>query len=266
MGQPASSRFIENLLPNPATRGVNPSMSGVPWQAIQRLTEAQASAIGLPHGLVISNRAGQSSGTVLVPIQDAIERLEQARTVATTMDDEPLVFVCTNAYEARSLTTVEDPRDRRYLSGVRTIDGFHVYCGSIEAAISRGLAYAPYADVVCYQASRFDLAQAQCFASAVRASFPDKPLGVGFPLQHGFDHACYKKRLIHLGYSYFFLNISESLIFPAFPEDRPWVLFDDGAEFSDSASLGEVRRFRPLSLSPDLRSSSRHRGLHRSRP
>ena len=238
MGQLASSRFVEDLLLKPTTRGVDPSVDGIPWQAVQRLSKARASAIGLPNGVVISSRAGRQSGTALVPIKDAIGRIEQARAVAERKDSHPMVFACTSAHEARSLTADDDQRDWRYLSGLRTIDGFHVYCGGIDAAVSRALAYAPYADVVCYRAARFDLPEAQCFASAIRASFPDKPLGVGFSLQYGFDHVSGGKKLIQLGYSHFFLTFAESLIFPTFPEDRLWALIDDGTESSSTMPRG----------------------------
>jgi isocitrate lyase len=214
------------------------------WETIQRLTDAGASAVGLPDGFLLTCRADRQSDTVLVPTKDAIQRLERARTVADSMDSPPIVFACTNAREARSLTCDEDLRDRRYLSGIRSIHGSHVYCGSIEASIGRALAYAPYADVVCYRAPKLDFAEAERFASAIRASFPGKQLGAGFsPISHeqwsGFDHVNHERKLRKLGYDYYFFTQFRSVVFPVFPEAALWAFFDDGAESDDLGGCGE---------------------------
>jgi isocitrate lyase len=155
------------------------------------------------------------------------------------------VLACTNARDAQSLTDDEDPADRRYLSGARTIEGFHVYCGGIDAAISRGLAYAPHADVICYRASTLDLAEADRFASAMRGSFPGKQLGVGFsPSSHrqrnGTEDGNRDKILRKLGYDYYFRTDSGSAAFPSFPHARPWALFDDGGEPADASAFEET--------------------------
>jgi hypothetical protein len=165
----------------------------------------------------------------------------------------------------------EDAQDRRYLTGVRTIDGFHVYCGGIDAAIRRALAYAPYADVICYRASKLDLVEAQRFASAIRASFPDKQLGIGFSpssheLQPGLDDISRDERLFRLGYGYYFLTLSDSVVFPAFPAAALWAFFDDGAEPRDAEGLAESQW--PGSSEPALalRSLRGRRALQHLRP
>jgi isocitrate lyase len=251
MAQLTSTHFAESTLLDLPQRVVHSSGKSIAWQIVQRMTDAGASAVGLPDGFLITSRASRQPGIVLVPTRDAIRRLEHAQTAVDSLDSRPIVLSCTNAREAQSLTDDEDSRDRRYLSGVRTIDGFHVYCGGIDAAISRALACAPHADVVCYRASKLDLAEAERFASAMRASFPGKQLGMGFsPSSHelqwsGLDHANHDKMLRKLGYDYYFCTQLGSVAFPAFPHARPWALFDDGAEPADSSGLGESHR--PLS-------------------
>jgi isocitrate lyase len=244
------------------------------WRTVRSVTDAGASAVGLPNGFLISGRADRQLGTALVPIGDAVRRLEQARSVSGTIDTQPIVIACTNAREAQSVTDDQDAKDRRYLTGVRTIEGLHAYCGGIDASISRALAYAPYADVVCYRASRLDLAEAQLFASAIRASFPDKQLGIGFSRsshgrQRGFrglDDISRDERLFRLGYGYYFLTLSDSVDFPAFPAAALWAFFDDGAESGDATGLAESQWSGSSKPALDLRSLRRRRALQDLRP
>jgi isocitrate lyase len=204
----------------------------VSWRAVQRLTDAGASAIGLVNGLLISHPAGRRSSGTLIPINQAIRQYEAARTVAESMNNQLVLCACTNACDARVLTTDDDPRDRRHLTGMRSIDGSHVYCGSIDAAVSRALVHAPYADVICYRTASVNLHEAQHFASVVRASFPNKPLGICFPFQVGPDGASLNGKLVQLGYHCHFLTLSESYLYPGFTQKLPWALFDDGVKTS----------------------------------
>jgi isocitrate lyase len=241
MAQLVNTRFEESPQQAPDS-----SESGLAWQTAPLLTAAGAVAIGLPDGCMITNRGNHLSTNALVPTKAAVQRLEQARTVTRRMSRPPITFACTDAREARSLTNDEDARDRRYLSGVRAVDGRHVYCGGIDASIGRALAYAPYADVVCYRASRLELSDAERFASAIRAAFPDKQLGVGFsPWSHGLqsrsDDVRRGERLSRLGYDYYFFTFSESVVFPAFPHGDMWILFDDRAECGEAGRVEESR-------------------------
>jgi len=230
VGQFAYSRLGEDLSPNPAQSVAHSFANRLPWQEVQRLTETGASAVGLPEGLLVSNPGDRHSASTLVPVRDAIRRFEGVRLAAETMNNQLLLFGCTNAREARSLTTDDDPRDLRYLSGTRAMDGSHVYCGSIDAAVSRALAYAPYVDVISYRTTSLNLQEAERFASAIRASSPNRPLGICFPFQGGLDGVSLNRKLTQLGYRYHFLTLSESLIVPEFAQELPWALFDDGAK------------------------------------
>lgn len=238
MSQLAGSYLAEESF-TPAKQEALSRTEETPWEKLQRLTEAGASAIGLPNGLLASHRAGWQSDAVLMPTKTAIARLKQAQSLAESMENRPMVFACTCARSVRALTVDEDPRDRRYLTGAITTNGFHVYCGGIDAALSRALAYAPYADVLCYWATKMDLGEAQRFASVIRATFPDKPLGVVFSLQQEFDSFCLHKSLMQFGYKYSFLTFAESLVFPRSPENRPWAFFDDRADPISPLPVGE---------------------------
>jgi isocitrate lyase len=270
MGQLTNTHFAEDTSLGPLQQGADPSENGSMWQTVQRVTNAGASAVGLPNGLLISSSTDLHPGSALLPTRDAIRRVEQARSASQSIDTQPILIACTNAREAQSVTDDEDAQDRRYLTGVKTIDGFHVYCGDIDASISRALAYAPYADIVCYRASRLDLAEAQRFASAIRAFFPDKQLGIGFSpisyeLQRGLDDISRDERLFGLGYGYYFLTLSDSVVFRAFPAAALWAFFDDGAESGDAASLAESQWSRSSEPVLDLRSLHRRRALQNLR-
>ena len=218
---------------------------GISWHTVQTMSEAGASAVGLPDGFLMTSGASRRPATVLVPIEETTRKLKMARGIARNLDSQPLVIVCTHARGAQYLSNDQDPRDRRYLSGVRTIDGHHVYCGGIEASISRALAYAPDADVVCYYSSKLDFAQAERFAFAIRLAFPEKKLGLGFsPHTHGrpgetVDPASLGSKLRQLGYDYYFYHQWQAVVFAQFPHAAPWALFEDGMESTDSDSLEE---------------------------
>jgi 2-methylisocitrate lyase-like PEP mutase family enzyme len=252
MGQVPGTQLAENRLLDPQPVG-RPSQQSIAWQTVQSMTEAGASAVGLPDGFLMTSGVSRRPGTVLVPVDEAARKLRRARDTAGSMDTQPMVIVCTHAREAQYLADDKDSRDRRYLSSVRTIDGLHAYCGGIEASISRALAYAPFADVVCYYALRLDLAEAACFASAIRLSFPEKKLGVGFsPDVHGqqgeaIDPVSPGRKLRQLGYDYYFARLWETVFFTAFPHAAPWALFEDALERLDSGSLGESRFLRQRS-------------------
>jgi isocitrate lyase len=151
MAQVPGSQLAENRLLDLSQPVLRPSQQGIAWRTVQNMTEAGASAVGLPDGFLMTSGVSRRPATVLVPVDETTRRLKRARDIAGSMDTQSMVIVCTHARGAQYLADDKDSRDRRYLSGVRTIDGLHVYCGGIEASISRALAYAPDADVVCYR-------------------------------------------------------------------------------------------------------------------
>lgn len=260
MRQVPDTQRLENRLLDLSPPVVRHPPQGIAWHTVQSMSDAGASAVGLPDGFLMTSGASRRPATVLVSIDETTRKLKMARGIARSMDIQPLVIVCTHARGAQYLANDKDPRDRRYLSGVRTIDGHHVYCGGIEASISRALAYAPDADVVCYYSSRLDFAQAERFALAIRLAFPEKKLGVGFsPHAHGqpaeaIDPASLGRKLRQLGYDYYFFHQWQAVVFAAFPHAAPWALFDDGMESADSGSLEEGTSSRPFGTAGGPRS------------
>jgi len=200
------------------------------WEALQRMAEAGAFAISLVDGLVTVVRSSWERYPSLSSMGSAEGRLESGRAIAESMSNRPLVMACTSARQARSLTDAQDSRDHRHLTGNRTAEGLHVYCGSMDAAIRRSLTYAAFADVLCYRVASLDLMEARAFASEIHAAFPEKTLGIGFSVELGADVMRQVKRLADMGYGYSFFIFGDSVVFPKFPHSSPWVLFDDSEE------------------------------------
>jgi isocitrate lyase len=263
MRQVPDTQRLQNRLLDLSTPVVRHPPQGIAWHTVQSMSEAGASAVGLPDGFLMTSGASRRPANVLVPIDETTRKLKMARGIARSMDTQPLVIVCTHARGAQYLANDQDPRDRRYLSGVRTIDGHHVYCGGIEASMSRALAYAPDADVVCYYSSRLDFAQAERFAFTIRLAFPEKKLGVGFsPHTHGqpgetIDPASLGSKLRQLGYDYYFYHQWQAVVFASFPHAAPWALFDDAMDSADSDSPEESTFPRPFGTAGGPRSFQR---------
>jgi len=131
------------------------------------------------------------------------------------LDVPTIVVARTDADAAGLLTSDIDPRDRRFLTGERTSEGFFETRAGIEQAIDRGLSYAPYADLVWCETSRPDLAQARRFAEAVRARYPGKLLAYNcspsFNWQAHLDEAtmrCFREELASMGYRFQFITLA----------------------------------------------------------
>jgi isocitrate lyase len=267
MRQVPDTQRLQNRLLDLSSPVVRHPSQGTAWHTVQSMSEAGASAVGLPDGFLMTSGASRRPATVLVSTEETARKLKIARGIATSMETQPLVIVCTHARGAQYLANDQDPRDRRYLSGVRTIDGHHVYCGGIEASISRALAYAPDADVVCYYSSKLDFAQAERFASTLKLAFPEKKLGLGFsPHTHGrpgeiIDPASLGSKLRQLGYDYYFYHQWQAVVFAQFPHAAPWALFEDGMESADSDSLEENTTSRSFGTAGSPRSFQRCGGI-----
>jgi hypothetical protein len=203
------------------------------WQTVQAMTDGGATAACLANGLQLTSRIPTYPESILMSLGEATFRLRNAHSLADTIHDAPLVFSCTHAKEARLLAEDSDPRDRRYLSGMRLGTTLHVYCGSIDSAINRAQAFAEYSDVVCYRTSKVDLFEAEYFAAEIRAAFPGKQLGFGYEASLSTHQASdlvsvdLEKSIRRIGYEYFFWVHSQSIVFPSSPISKPWIFFDD---------------------------------------
>src|SRR5207248_2188803 len=121
-------------------------------------------------------KCGHMGGKVLVPMREFIQKLQAARLAADVLDVPTLLIARTDANSAKLLTGDVDSRDREFLTGRRTTEGFFEFQGGLEAAIARGLAFAPYADLIWCETSSPDFDEARRFAAAIHARHPGKLL------------------------------------------------------------------------------------------
>ena len=136
------------------------------------MIEAVAAGIHFENQLASEKKCGHLGGKVLMPTQRFICTLNAARLAADTMGVPTNIMARTDADAARLITSDIDERDRPFLTGERTAEGLYRMTGGIECAIARGLAYAPYADLIWCETSTPDLEQARRFAEAIRSEYP----------------------------------------------------------------------------------------------
>jgi isocitrate/methylisocitrate lyase len=146
------------------------------FELMKDMIEAGAAAVHFEDQLSSAKKCGHLGGKVLVPTQEAIQKLVAARLAADTLGVPTILIARTDANSAGLITSDCDPSDRPFLTGGRTVEGFFRMRGGLDAAIARGLAYAPYADLLWCETSEPSLAEAKRFADAIHAEFPDKML------------------------------------------------------------------------------------------
>jgi isocitrate lyase len=154
-------------------------------------------------------------GKVLVPTREAVEKLTAARLAADVMGTPTLVIARTDAEAADLLTSDVDANDQEFCTGERTVEGFYRVRPGLDQAISRAIAYAPYADLVWCETGKPDLAFAKAFADAVHARFPGKMLAYNcspsFNWKKNLDDATiakFQKELGAMGYKFQFITLA----------------------------------------------------------
>jgi isocitrate lyase len=154
-------------------------------------------------------------GKVLVPTSQHIRSLNAARLAADVLDVPTLIVARTDANGANLLTSDVDPRDAAFCTGERTPEGFYRVRPGLDQAISRSLAYAPYADLLWCETARPDLEEAAAFAEAIHARFPQKMLAYNcspsFNWKKNLDEAAiasFQKELGALGYKFQFITLA----------------------------------------------------------
>jgi len=146
------------------------------FELMKAMIEAGAAGVHVEDQLASAKKCGHMGGKVLVPTQEFIRKLCAARLAADILDVPTVLVARTDAGSARLITSDSDPRDREFLTGQRTPEGFFDVHGGLEAAIARGLSYAPYADLIWCETSTPDLDEARAFAHAIRGRYPGKLL------------------------------------------------------------------------------------------
>ncbi len=146
------------------------------FELMKSMIVAGAAGVHFEDQLSSAKKCGHMGGKVLVPTREFIQKLIAARLAADVMGVPTLVFARTDAEAAQLITSDIDPRDKPFVTGERTVEGFYKLNGGLETAIARGLAYAPYADVIWCETARPDLEVAKAFADAIHEKFPGKLL------------------------------------------------------------------------------------------
>jgi isocitrate lyase len=187
------------------------------FELMKAMIEAGAAGVHFEDQLSSEKKCGHLGGKVLIPIQQHIRTLNAARFAADVEGVPTVLLARTDADAAQLLTTDVDPRDRKFLSGERTPEGFFRVKPGIgkEYAIERGIAYAEYADLIWWETSEPNLEDAQRFADAVHHHFPGKMLAYNcspsfnwkkkLPAQ---DIAEFQKRIGAMGYKYQFITLA----------------------------------------------------------
>jgi len=144
------------------------------FELTKEMIEAGAAAVSFEDQLPSAKKCGHLGGKVLVPTSEFIQKLIAARLAADIMGVPTLIIARTEANNATLITSDVDPRDRPFLAAERTVEGFFRTRAGLDAAITRGLAYAPYADLLWYETFEPSLEEARAFADSIHAKFPDK--------------------------------------------------------------------------------------------
>jgi isocitrate lyase len=185
------------------------------FELMKAMIEAGAAGVHFEDQLASVKKCGHMGGKVLVPTQEAVQKLIAARLAADVMNVPTLLVARTDAEAADLLTSDVDPNDRPFCTGERTVEGFYKTRPGIDQAISRGLAYAPYADLVWCETGKPDLAFARKFAEAIHAKFPGKLLAYNcspsFNWKKNLDDATiatFQKELGAMGYKFQFITLA----------------------------------------------------------
>jgi isocitrate lyase len=185
------------------------------YELMKSMIEAGAAAVHFEDQLSSAKKCGHLGGKVVVPTREFIEKLIAARLAADVCGVPTVLIARTDANSAGLLLSDADPRDRAFIHGERTPEGFFQYRGGINAAIARGLAYAPYADMLWCETASPDLEEARAFADAIHAKFPGKLLAYNcspsFNWRKKLDDvsvANFQQELGKMGYKYQFVTLA----------------------------------------------------------
>jgi isocitrate lyase len=179
------------------------------------MIEAGAAGVHFEDQLASAKKCGHMGGKVLVPTREAVEKLTAARLAADVMGVPTLIVARTDAEAADLLTADIDDIDKPFCTGERTAEGFYKTRKGLDQAVSRGLAYAPFADLVWCETGKPDLVFARKFAEAIHAKFPGKLLAYNCSpsfnwKQHLDDRtiAHFQSELAAMGYKFQFITLA----------------------------------------------------------
>ncbi len=185
------------------------------YELMRAMIEAGAAGVHYEDQLASVKKCGHMGGKVLVPTQEAVQKLNAARLAADVAGVPTIVLARTDANAADLLTNDVDPYDKPFVTGERTAEGFFRTKAGIDQAIARGLAYAPYADLLWCETATPDLDEARQFAEAIKKEYPDQLLAYNcspsFNWKKNLDDATiakFQQELSDMGYKYQFITLA----------------------------------------------------------
>ena len=185
------------------------------FELMKAMIEAGAAGVHFEDQLASAKKCGHMGGKVLVPTQEAVQKLVAARLAADILGVPTVLFARTDAEAANLLTSDIDDNDKPFCTGERTAEGYYRVLNGIQQAISRGLAYAPYADLIWCETGKPDLAFARQFAEAIHRRFPGKLLAYNcspsFNWKKNLDDATiakFQRELGAMGYKFQFITLA----------------------------------------------------------
>jgi len=185
------------------------------FELMKSMIEAGAAGVHFEDQLASVKKCGHMGGKVLVPSREAVAKLIAARLAADVMGVPTVLLARTDAEAADLVTSDVDENDKPFITGERTVEGFFRTRNGLEQSISRGLAYAPYADLIWCETGKPDLAFAKAFAEAIQKQFPGKMLAYNcspsFNWKKNLDDATiakFQKELGAMGYKFQFITLA----------------------------------------------------------
>ncbi|MGA0122658.1 MAG: isocitrate lyase [Gaiellales bacterium] len=185
------------------------------YELMRGMIEAGAAGVHFEDQLASEKKCGHLGGKVLVPTSQFVRTLQAARLAADVMDVPTVIVARTDALAATLMTSDIDERDRDFITGERTPEGYFRVTGGIESAIARGLAYAPYADLIWCETGTPDMDEARRFAEAIHAQFPGKLLAYNCSPSFNWKRAlsdaeiaAFQHELGELGYKFQFITLA----------------------------------------------------------
>jgi len=229
------------------------------FELMGSMIEAGAAGVHFEDQLASEKKCGHLGGKVLVPTEQFERTLTAARLASDIADVPTVVIARTDALSATLLTSDIDERDRRFLTGERTPEGFFRVRDGMDAAVARGLAYAPYADMLWCETSTPDLEEARVFAEAILDRFPETMLAYNCSpsfnwKQHLDDEeiARFRKELAAMGYRFQFVTLAGFHALNA-------SMFELAHGYADEGMTAYVRlQQREMALEPDGYTATRH--------
>ena len=185
------------------------------FELMKSMIRAGAAGVHFEDQLSSAKKCGHMGGKVLVPTSEAVAKLNAARLASDVCGVPTVLIARTDADAANLITSDSDPRDHEFITGERTAEGFYRTRSGLDQAIARGLAYAPYADLIWCETSKPDLAQAKRFADAIHEKFPNQLLAYNcspsFNWQANLDDATmktFREELGKMGYKFQFITLA----------------------------------------------------------